>query len=139
MVTVIKFSLALLMLSTFQNNSGQLILEYVQDVKNSNLKIEEVLTKYYPTANTDSLAFDAIFNMVSGQREYFQKIDIKYLEVYHVEKEHKREHLNGLTWEPGIFELRHKDDYLLTFLIKENRIVSTTILSKGKKKYFLIL
>lgn len=139
MGTVIKLFIVSMFFFSCQNRSEGLIFDYMLDIKTEELSAQDLLLKYYPSSKNDSTAKKTIIGMLKEKRTWLKNIDLVDLDIIEIEKENQSERLDGLKWESGIFLVYYKKKYLMPFLIKDHKIVSTIIISKGKRKYFLQL
>ena len=111
------------------------ILEYIEDLR-STKSIDSVIYKYYPSAPGDDEFYSIIKEQEENKRTYLNENPGIKIEIKRVKKSDDYLFMQGLKWQEGIY-LVLVGDQSLKLLIKNKRIVSTSIMTKGKMKFFL--
>ena len=117
-------------------NKKDVVSKYLRELK-SDVQIDSVVFKYHPLAIQDQSLLTEFRKLMSERRMFLQRNSKKKIEIINVTNLSNYSFLSGLNWQEGIYVVLIGDEKLMTVLVEENRLVSTILITKGKKKYFL--
>ena len=114
---------------------------YLLDIGNNELTVSDLVKKYHPNSLKDSIVKRTFSDLYTGLRKDVQIQNLKAKPIISIED--LPEELSGLdiieNENRSIFLVFDDKRCLFPVLVKDGEILSTIIMTKGKRKYFLII